>query len=633
MRADRRLERELRAAAAKRRKVYERIRAAADPTTAYARAVVGKQLLAGPHVRNACRRHLRDLKDGAARGLVWDLAAARRFINFCPDVCRLNGGQWAGRPFLLNGWQAFVGGCLFGWKRRDDGDKGKPASQLFRRFTTAFIETGKGSGKSPLAAAIGLYGLTADNEQGAEIYAAATKKDQAMVLFRDAVSMVDMSPDLTHALKKSGVGLETWNLAYPVARSFFRPISSEKKGQSGPRPHISLLDEIHEHDDNVMVEMLKSGHKFRRQPLMVMITNSGVDKTSVCFEYHQHAAKVAAGAIEDDSFFGYVCALDKGENPLKSEACWPKANPSLEESDLPGMKYLRDQVSGARGMASKASIVRRLNFCEWVAADNPAIARDVWEAIQTREFDLERLRGRRCYMGMDLASTTDLTAVAFLFEPADADPAWTLMVRFWVPGDSLTEREERDKVPYIAWRDAGHIYAPAGTAVDRLAVAMECAKAAAAWTVDGAAYDRWRFEDFKKELEDAGVEIALTPHGQGMKDMAPSVEAFEFLLLCGAARAKGGAVPPPPPTVVVPDGQLAERLLSRFNAPLRVIENPCLSWNAANAVFETDAAGNRKPTKKKATGRIDGIVAAIMAVGLASRGAQNAGGYSGVMTV
>lgn len=618
------MEQRERAALAARLKLYARIRAAADPVTAYAKAVVARRIPAGPYVRSACKRHLTDLIEGPKRGLEWDLATAKRFIGFCAEVCKLNGGQWEGKPFLLTSWQCFVGGALFGWKRREPGDQ-RPVEELPRRFTTGYIETGKGSGKSPLAAAIGLYGLTSDNEARAEIYAAATKKDQAMVLFRDAVVMVDLSPELTHVLSKSGVGERTWNLAYRTTGSFFRPISSDD-GQSGPRPHISLLDEIHEHKTNMMVELLKAGQKFRRQPLLLMITNSGVDKTSVCFQYHEHAVKVCSGALADDSFFGYVCALDKKEDPLKSEACWPKVNPSLEESNLPGLKYLRDQVNGARGMASKASLVRRLNFCQWVEALNPAIPRETWEACEDASFDVERLRGRACYGGLDLSSTTDLTAAAWLFEPTEDDPCWRLLVRFWIPRDELAEREDRDKVPYLAWVEAGHVIALPGRAIDKAAVAGKCAEDAAAYELQEMAFDRWRIEDFKRVLEDAGIDLPLVPHGQGFQSMSPAIDAFETMLVAGAAAKHGK-----PARHVEQEGASAEaeekaQRLARMNKPLRVVPNPCLTWCAANLVFASDAAGNRKPDKKKATGRIDGLAATIMASGQASK--RSGGGRS-----
>ena len=343
-----------------------------DPVTRYARGVVAGKIVAGPHVRDACRRHLRDLEDGPARGLFFDREAVARTIGFFRDVLVLNGGEYEGVPYEPLGWQSFILGSLFGWKGPDG----------YRRFRVAYIETGKGSGKSPLAAGIGLYGMMADGEARSEVYAAATKKDQAMILFRDAVAMVDQSPQLTRRIHKSGVGANAWNLAYLQQGSFFRPISADD-GQSGPRPHIALLDEIHEHRNGNVVEMLRAGTKSRRQALMFMITNSGVSKTSVCWEYHDYGAKVAAGQIEDDSFFSYICALDEGDEPFKDEDCWHKANPSLHDG-LPGVKYLREQVREARGMPGKESIVRRLNFCQWVEAEAPWIGSDVWFDAQDK---------------------------------------------------------------------------------------------------------------------------------------------------------------------------------------------------------------------------------------------------------
>lgn len=613
--------------------------------------MVRKAIIAGPHVRDACRRHLQDLVQGPKRGLAWDVEAAQRFIGYCRDICRLNGGQWEGKPFRLIGWQCFVGGSIFGWKRRAEGEEKKPLSELARRFTTAYIETGKGSGKSPLAAAIGLYCLTSDNEARAEIYAAATKKDQAMVLFRDAVTMVDLSPELTHVIAKSGVGERTWNLAYRTTGSWFRPISSDD-GQSGPRPHVSLLDEIHEHKTNLMVEMLKAGQKGRRQPLMLMITNSGIDRNSVCHEYHQHSVKVASGAVVDDSFFAFVCALDtiekgrdkgKQEDPLKSESCWPKANPSLEESDLPGMKYLREQVASARGMASKEALVRRLNFCQWVESSNPAIPRHVWEACEDRDFDPERLRGRRCWGGLDLSSTTDLTAEALLFEPVEDDPHWRLRVRFWIPGDELAEKENRDKVPYLAWREAGYLVALPGRSIDKLAVARQCAADAAEFDLQELAYDRWRIEDFKRICEDEGIDLPLVAHGQGFQSMTPAVEAFETTLVAadgatldkkkGVAARRAGVDETQDGSPVGGDGQDAEARRARMSLPLRHDGNPVLTWCAANVVFSSDAANCRKPDKKRSFGRIDGIVAAIMAAGRASLGQETSSTYPEVLTV
>lgn len=543
-----------------------------DPVTRYARGVVAGKIIAGPHVRDACRRHLKDLEEGPARGLFFDREAVARAIGFFRDVLVLNGGEYEGTPYEPLGWQSFILGSVFGWKGPDG----------YRRFRSAYVETGKGSGKSPLAAGIGLYGLMADGEARAEVYAAATKKDQAMILFRDAVAMVDQSPQLTRRIHKSGVGANAWNLAYLQQGSFFRPISADD-GQSGPRPHIALLDEIHEHRNGNVVEMLRAGTKSRRQALMFMITNSGVSKTSVCWEYHDYGAKVAAGQIEDDSFFSYICALDEGDEPFKDEDCWHKANPSLHDG-LPGVKYLREQVREARGMPGKESIVRRLNFCQWVEAEAPWIGSDVWFSAQDKDFDPNGLLGRRCWGGLDLSSTQDLTALALLFEPSDADPQWRLVVHFWLPNDGLHDKADRDRVPYIVWRDAGYLHTTPGRAIDLLYVATQAAEIASLYDLQSIGYDRWQIEGFKQLIGREGISLPLEPFGQGYKDMAPAVNEFERLLISGLLRHGG---------------------------------NPVMTWCAANAVTVSDPAGNRKVAKDKATGRVDGIVAAIMAAGMA----------------
>ena len=470
----------------------------------------------------------------------------------------------------MQDWQAFIIGSLFGWKGADG----------YRRFRTAYIETAKGSGKSPLAAGIGLFCMMADGEAGAEIYAAATKKDQAMILFRDAVAMVNLSPELTARITKSGVGLNTWNLACVQTRSFFRPISSDD-GQSGTRPHVGLLDEIHEHRDANVVEMLKAGQKGRRQPLLVGITNSGTDKRSVCWDYHDYGTKVCAQQVVDDSFFAFICSLDEGDDPFKDEKCWYKANPSLRHG-LPGLRYLRDQVTQARGMPSKESIVRRLNFCQWVESASPWIGAEVWFGCEDKEFDTKRLLGRRCWGGLDLSSTQDLTALVLHFEPTEDDPYWRQLEWFWLPGDGLHEKAHKDRVPYIAWRDAGHLLVTEGRAINKLAVVMQCAEIISNYDLQALAYDRWRIEDFKVTLETEGISLPLVPFGQGYQSMSPAVNEFERLLL---------------------------------NEAIKHSSNPVMTWCAANAVATTSPAGEVKLDKQKATGRIDGIVAAVMACG------------------
>lgn len=557
------------------KKTNSRTSSVDDPVTQYADAVHSGARIVGPDIRHACARHLRDLKNGPKRGLFWDLAAANKAIRFYLQVLKLNGGEFEGQPFVLLPWQAFIVGSLFGWKAADGT----------RRFRSAYVETGKGSGKSPLAAGIGLTGLMADGEARAEVYAAATKKDQAMILFRDAVAMVQQSPELSKRLTCSGTGLNIWNLAYLKTGSFFRPISSDD-GQSGPRPHMALIDEVHEHKTNHVVEMMRAGTKSRRQALIFMITNSGSNKLGPCWGYHEYGARVAAGELEDDGFFAFICSLDEGDDPIRDESCWYKSNPSLQDADLPGMKYLREQVTEARGMPSKEAMVRRLNFCEWTGAESPWISADVWRGAKA-DFDWESLRSRRAYAGLDLSSTQDLTGLVFLIEPLVAGEPWLLVPFAWLPDDDLERKGEQDRVPYEAWRDAGYLFTTPGKAVSKRMVLQRLSALCEFFDVAAVAYDRWRIEDLKAMAADEGITLPLmVPFGQGYKDMSPAVERFEELLLNGEIAHAG---------------------------------HPVMNWNANNAVTTSDDAGNRKPSKEKAVGRIDLIVAAIMACGISAK--------------
>ncbi|HKN05515.1 MAG TPA: terminase TerL endonuclease subunit [Buttiauxella sp.] len=543
-----------------------------DPATQYALDVTSGIELAGPDIRNACKRHLRDLDYGPARGLVWDAGSAQRAIDFFAKVLKLNGGEHEGKPFILLPWQCFIVGSIFGWKNEEGN----------RRFRMVYVESGKGSGKSPLAGGVGLYSLVADKEPRAEVYAAATKKDQAMILFRDAVAMVDQSPALLQRIQKSGGAGNVWNLAFVQTGSFFRPISSDD-GQSGPRPHCALIDEVHEHKNNRVVEMMRAGTKGRRQALIFMITNSGHDKTSVCYDYHEYGCKVSEGSIEDDSFFSFICSLDEGDDPFKDESCWKKANPSLGHTFTD--RYLREQVTQARGMPAKESIVRRLNFCQWVDADNPWMSSDVWMSCED-EFDIDELRGEECYGGLDLSGTRDLTALALYFPKKK-----TLLVEFWTPKDTLAERAKTDRVPYDAWVRNGYLHTTPGKAVKYGFVAERIADLTQKFNVLVIAFDQYRIKYLEPELDEAGVVVPLIPHGQGYYKaqdsglwMPHSIELFEQKL----------------------DDQ-----------DISILKNPCLRWNAASAVTEADQKENRIFAKKKSTGRIDGVVASAMAIGAA----------------
>lgn len=550
-----------------------RKRKPSDPVTRYAEDVLSSRIVAGPHVRAACSRHLDDLEHAGERGFVFDPARVDNALAFFPEILCLNSGEFEGEPFVLQPWQQFIIGSIFGWH--------DPSG--CRRFRVAYVETGKGSGKGPTAAGIGLYMLVADDEARAEVYAAASKKDQAMILFRDAVAMVQQSPSLTKRVRPTG-GSNVWNLSFKD--SFFRPISSDES-QSGPRPHCGLIDELHEHKDGNVVEMMRAGFKGRRQPLLFMITNSGTDRESVCWRYHDKAVKVSARMLQDDRMFSYVCALDQGEDPLHDESCWTKTNPNLGVSIQ--ADYLRDQVNEAVQMPSKEATVRRLHFCQWVDAATPWISGDAWRVCEEDvavPIDVQFDR-RAVTLAVDLSLTTDLTALALVFENDDGDIE--AAVEFWTPRDTIKARSERDGVDYQRWIDDGHLYAVPGSTLDYGPIADRIRGLAEVCEIRRLVFDRYRMSYLRRELEAAGVDIETVEHPQSF--VKPSNSPLWM-----------------PQSIT----ELEAVLLART---IRIRRNPVLTWAAASAVVESDPHASRIFSKRKATGRIDGVVALAMAVG------------------
>jgi len=609
------------------------------PVDGYAEDVLAGRVIAGPHVRNACRRHRDDRLNGPKRGVHWDPAAAEDVFRFFELVLRLNGGQFEGRPFLLHPSQKFVVGSLFGWKRvESDG-------ALLRRFRRCYIEQGKGNGKSPLAAGIGHYCMVADNEAAAEIYAAAANKDQAFVLFRDAVAMYEQSPRLKATLEKSG-GNPVWQLTYVKKRSFFKPISREG-AHSGPRPYVALCDEIHEHSDGKVIEMLERGFKFRRAPLLFMITNSGSDRTTICWDEHQHAVRVAAGTstpdedftyvgeVVDDTTFSYVCALDKDDDPFTDPTCWQKANPlfgvTLKHD------YLAGVVAQARDIPSKRNGILRLHFCVWTESDTAWIPRPLLEKVMA-DFDpyVEHKGKSIKSAGLDLSGSKDLTAGAFVVETGTKEvtrtdgevvnlPTFDLWIEAFTPRDTMDERSKVDHVPYRLWNQTFHkdadgndtdqpyIHAPEGAKVRMDHVAALFARIETEHGIDVLAYDKYVFDKFEEELDAYGVEINSVAHPQGGKKRAKPSEAK-----VEAAKAAGE----PPPLGLWMPGSVAALETLILEERVRIRRSPVILGALMGVAIETDPLmGNQWFSKKKSTIRIDPAVAAAMAVGAAVDGA------------
>lgn len=563
-----------------------------DPCTAYARSVVSGETVAGPYVRAAAARHLDDLQNGAARGLEFDADEAERFYRFCRTVLRLSEGQFDGVPFELEPSQKFICGSLFGWKWTRTGK---------RRFRRAYIEQGKGNGKSPMVGAIGLYGLVADGEAGAQIYAAGATKEQASILFRDAVGMVDKAPALDKHIRRSGGPGREYNLAHMKSGSFFRPVSREtKKTGSGPRPHFALCDEVHEHPDGGVIEILERGFKFREQPLLVMITNSGSDRQSICWHERKHAVNVALQDVEDDTTFSYVCALDDEDDPFEDPTCWVKANPLLGVTITE--EYLALQVKQAKDIAAKANGIRRLHFCEWTDAESAWISRKMWESIEDHTLEIEQFRGKRAFAGLDLSAKTDLTAKALVFEDGHADdgkPKFAAFVHGYTPADTLKARAERDGAPYDLWVDAGFLTATPGKKTRLDFIAQDLIDDSEAYDLDFVAYDNFLIADFEAVIGDMGASLPMLDHPQGWNKRKRETPDGEEI------------------TLWMP-GSIDELETLIMEGRIRVHVNPALRAAVASATFDTSPADLRRFTKHKATARIDMAVALAMGIGAAT---------------
>lgn len=530
---------------------------------AYARAVVDGRVVAGPYVRLACARHARDRNDAAARGLRFHVAAADHAIGFIerwinlPDVVDANGRAI---PFRLQPWQAFVVGSLFGWEWADTAN---------RRFRNAFIEVGKGNGKTPLLAAIGLYGLMADGQTAPEIYAVAADRDQAMVMYRDAIRMVDASPELAARVKKSGIE-HVHNLSYGLG--FFRPFSREQGSKSGKRPHMGLIDELHEHPTAEATAMIRAGAKGNANALFPEITNSGFDRSSICWQHHEHSTRIVEGTVDDDRWFAYVAALDDGDDPLTDTACHLKANPNLGVSIH--RPYLADQVATALHIPAETNTVLRLNFCQWTGAHTPAWDMEKWRssAVAGALPSVAELVGRPCFGGLDLGLNDDFAAWARMWTLDDGTLA--VAVRFWIPAAALTKYPNR---PYGEWQRDGLLTVTDGNTTDLPLVEATILDDARESGVVEIGYDKRFAQHMAQNLTGAGLTMVDAPQGFGLNE---AIKSFSKAIADGVVRHG---------------------------------HNRLLTWQMDNTVLRAGRDGAQRLDKESAREKIDGPSALVMA--------------------
>lgn len=486
----------------------------------------------------------------------FDDDAAERAVSFFADCLTHTSGEWRGQPFVLSDWQADIVKNLFGWKREDGT----------RRYRTAFIALPRKQGKTTLAAGLALYALYCDGEPGAQVINAAADREQAALCFDSAKGMVEAEEALS---TRSDVFRRA--VVVPNTGSSYKVLSSDANTKHGLNVHYAGIDELHAWPDRELYDVLVTSMGARRQPLTVVTTTAGYDRNTICYELWDYAVKVQDGSIQDDTFLPVIFAADKDDD-WTDPATWAKANPGFGVSVK--QEFYEQECAKARELPGYENTFRRLYLNQWTEAESRWLSSDAWTACGG---ELPDLTGKTCTAGLDLASTTDVAAFVMAFE--DAGHTY-LMPHFFVPQDAIGKRSKRDRVPYDVWAREGLVTTCPGAVIDYDLIRKRINELSEKYHIKEIAVDRWNATQLTTQLEGDGFDVI--GFGQGFASMS------------------------------APTKELESRIIGKT---LRHGDNPVMAWMASNVMVEQDAAGNMKPSKKKSTEKIDGIVAAIMALG------------------
>lgn len=492
----------------------------------------------------------------------YDKKKADRAVTFIENLCHTK-GKWAGTPFWLLPWQEQLIRDIFGIVKADGN----------RQFRTAFVEICKKVGKSELAAAVALYLLYADNEPSAEVYGAAADRQQASIVFDVAKQMVEMSPAL---MKRSKLMGATKRIVNYSNAGYYQVLSAEVGGKHGFSVSGLVFDEIHTQPNRQLYDVLTKGSSdARKNPLHFIITTAGNDRHSIAYELHTKAVDILEGRRVDPTFYPVVYGI-KDDEDWEDEANWYKVNPSLGYTV--DIERLRDAYREAKQNPADEVTFKWLRCNMWVSSTVAWIP----DAIYMRgnePIDVDALAGRDCYAGLDLSSTGDITALVLIFPPRNEDEKYVLLPYFWIPEETIPRRVKANSVPYDIWEKQGYIMSTEGNVIHYDFIEKFIMDLSEKYHILEIAVDRWNATQMIQNLEGEG--FTIVPFGQGFSSMSAPTKEFYRLLMEGRIIHGG---------------------------------NPVLRWMAGNVVIDTDPAGNIKVTKAKSKEKIDGIVAAIMAL-------------------
>jgi len=506
----------------------------------------------------------------------YDKAAADYAVSFIEALSHTK-GAWSGKPFELIDWQEQIVRDLFGILKPNGN----------RQFNTAYVEIPKKQGKSELAAAIALLLTCGDGEERAEVYGCAADRQQASIVFEVAADMVRTCPALSRRVK---ILASTKRLIYLPTKSFYQVLSAEAYSKHGFNIHGVVFDELHTQPNRKLFDVMTKGSgDARTQPLYFLITTAGTDTQSICYETHQKAQDILAGRKHDPTFYPVIYGA-KEDDDWTDPKVWKKVNPSL--GITVGIDKMKAACESAKQNPAEENSFRQLRLNQWVKQSVRWMPMAKWDACAF-PVDLASLAGRVCYGGLDLSSTTDITAFVLVFPPVDEADKYTVLPFFWMPENNISLRVRRDHVQYDLWEKQGHMLTTEGNVVHYGFIERFIEEMGKRYNIREIAFDRWGAVQMVQNLE--GLGFTVVPFGQGFKDMSPPTKELMKLTL-EEKIAHGG--------------------------------HPVLRWMMDNIFIRTDPAGNIKPDKEKSTERIDGAVAAIMALDRALRCGSGDGGAS-----
>ena len=510
-----------------------------------------------------------------AKNSRYDKEAADHAVSFIECLCHTK-GVWAGKRFELIDWQEQIVRDVFGIVKPNG----------YRQFNTAYVEIPKKQGKSELAAAIALYLLCGDGEERAEIYGCAADRQQASIVFEVAADMVRMCPALS---KRCRILAANKRIVFVPTNSFYQVLSAEAYSKHGFNIHGVIFDELHTQPDRKLFDVMTKGSgDARAQPLYFLITTAGTDVHSICYETHQKAKDILEGRKTDPTFYPVIYGAEQDDD-WSDPKVWRKANPSLGITVQ--MEKVRAAYESARQNPAEENAFRQLRLNQWVKQSVRWMPMEKWDACK-RDFVPEELRGRPCYGGLDLSSTTDITAFVLVFPPTEPDGIYHVLPYFWIPEENMEKRVLKDHVPYDLWEKQGFLQSTEGNVIHYGFIEEFIGKLGEEFNIKEIAFDRWGAVQMSQDLD--GMGFTVVPFGQGFSSMSPPTKELMNLVLSGRIAHDG---------------------------------HPALRWMMDNVCVRSDPAGNIKMDKARSTEKIDGAVALVMAL---DRAIRNQGGTESV---